>query len=54
MVGKVCEEYATYKQKDVIGHGGFGLVYKLDDKHAVKEEKRYINVTRNVKIVIFS
>ena len=42
MIGKVCEEYTTYNRdnENVIGDGGFGKVYKLNDKHAVKEESK--------------
>lgn len=40
MIGKICEEFTTYNQKDVIGDGGFGKVYKLNDKFAIKEESK--------------
>lgn len=42
MIGKICEEYTTYSHKDenVIGDGGFGKVYKLNDNYAVKEESK--------------
>ena len=38
IIGEVCKDYLTYKDKVVIGHGGFGKVYKLNAEHAVKEE----------------
>ena len=40
MIGKICEEYTTYTKKGVIGKGGFGKVYKLNDRYAVKEERK--------------
>ena len=43
MVGKVCQDYTNgaYK-KDKIGQGGFGKVYKLNEKLAVKEEYKVL------------
>ena len=38
MIGEICMDYTDYQQKDVIGHGGFGKVYKIDEGRAVKEE----------------
>ena len=35
MVGKITNKY---KLEEDIGHGGFGVVYKLSDKLVVKEE----------------
>lgn len=37
-VGTVIETYAGYRNKKLIGSGGFGKVYKFTDEVAVKEE----------------
>lgn len=42
MVGKICEDYADYQQKPVIGYGGFGKVYRLNKDRAVKEEYKVV------------
>jgi len=43
-VGKVFEEYKTYTEKDIVGHGGFGKVYKITSELVVKEEFKVIFV----------
>lgn len=38
MIGKISMDYANYQQKTVIGYGGFGKVYQINEQYAVKEE----------------
>jgi len=37
-IGKINNDYTSYNQLEEIGHGGFGRVYKMDRKYAIKEE----------------
>ena len=38
MFGKITDSYQNLNKMKVIGHGGFGQVYKISDKLVVKKE----------------
>ena len=41
-IGKIRNNYTSYKQLEEIGHGGLGRVYKLDREYAIKEELKVV------------
>ena len=51
MIGKICTDYADYQEKEVIGHGGFGKVYQINEGCAVKEEYKVFRYQNEINFI---
>ena len=40
LVGTIRKTYFGYRSVNLIGHGGFGNIYKYSDQIAIKEEHK--------------